>query len=210
MDRDGSFSSNRRVCHVIRESSSKMSLNVPLAPRGPLRQSGHGSKRRMKITPPDSHFLSAAVGWLELGNPGEAKDELARIAPDLQTHPEVLAVRWGIHYRAQEYEDCLRVAQEFAEIDPDNVQSWVDLSISQYKLGETQQAYNTLHSRLPKFNSEWAFYYNLACYAVQLGRHGEGKELIDRAILYGNEKEIVQIALNDPDLEPIQELIRKR
>ncbi len=159
--------------------------------------------------PPDSHHLSAAVGWLELGNPGEAKDELKRISAELQEHPEVLAVRWGIHYRLKEYDACLTVAESFTAIDPDNVQSWVDLSISLYKLGRTQQAYDTLARRLVKFPAEWAFYYNLACYAVQLGHLAEGRDLLDRAMAFGNEKDVKEIALEDPDLEPIWKDIRK-
>ena len=48
------------------------------------------------IEPPDAFHLSAAVGWLMLGNPDEAEEELGNITPGLRIHPDVLEVRWQI------------------------------------------------------------------------------------------------------------------
>ena len=36
---------------------------------------------------PNNHHLSAAIGWLELGNWQEANEELEKIAPALRAHP---------------------------------------------------------------------------------------------------------------------------
>ena len=49
-----------------------------------------------KLEPPDTYYLSAAVGWLELGNPGEARAELVQISSRQQEHPDVLEVRWAL------------------------------------------------------------------------------------------------------------------
>jgi hypothetical protein len=62
------------------------------------------------LTPPDSHHLSAAIGWLELGNHGEANEELEKISPALRTHPEVLRVRWAIYYLVQNWDACFEIA----------------------------------------------------------------------------------------------------
>jgi hypothetical protein len=40
--------------------------------------------------------LSAAIGWVGLGDWREANDELEKITQDLRSHPEVLEVRWLI------------------------------------------------------------------------------------------------------------------
>src|ERR1043166_9428290 len=53
-------------------------------------------KLMTRLEPPDTHHLSAAVGWLELGNPAEAGEEIARISPAALEHPDVLEVRWQI------------------------------------------------------------------------------------------------------------------
>jgi len=42
------------------------------------------------LEPPDSHYVSAAVGWLELGNAHEPAAELQAVASPLARHPAVL------------------------------------------------------------------------------------------------------------------------
>ena len=44
------------------------------------------------LEPPDSHYVSAATGWLELGNSREAAAELEAVAPALGRHPAVLQI----------------------------------------------------------------------------------------------------------------------
>ena len=41
--------------------------------------------------------LTAAQGWLELGNHEEAFEELEQIDAPLRGHPDVLEVRWDIY-----------------------------------------------------------------------------------------------------------------
>jgi hypothetical protein len=45
------------------------------------------------LQPPDSMHLTAAQGWLELGNHEEAFEELEQIDAPLRGHPDVLEVR---------------------------------------------------------------------------------------------------------------------
>jgi hypothetical protein len=53
------------------------------------------------LEPPDTHYLRAAQGWIELGNPLEAGKELEHITPAQSVHPEVLKVRAKIHFAAR-------------------------------------------------------------------------------------------------------------
>src|ERR1051325_3342625 len=46
--------------------------------------------RMDKLEPPQVHYVSAAIGWLELGNLTEAKTELQRIEPEYLSYPQVL------------------------------------------------------------------------------------------------------------------------
>ena len=48
------------------------------------------------LEPPDLHYLSAAIGWLGLGNAAEAEKELGLISVAHRGHPDVLEVRWII------------------------------------------------------------------------------------------------------------------
>ena len=51
----------------------------------------------MALEDGDLRHLMAAEGYLELGLPLEANEELERIDPDVRHVPEVLEVRLGIY-----------------------------------------------------------------------------------------------------------------
>jgi hypothetical protein len=48
-----------------------------------------------QLEAPDTHCLSAATGWLELGCRAEAKAELDLVSAAQQWHPDVLEVWWA-------------------------------------------------------------------------------------------------------------------
>jgi hypothetical protein len=60
---------------------------------------------------PDSHHLTVAQGWLELGNYLEANEELGTIAPENRGVPAILEVRWPITERRRiDRRGCLTLA----------------------------------------------------------------------------------------------------
>jgi HEAT repeat protein len=59
------------------------------------------------------------MGWLELGNPVEANEQLERIAPLLRAHPDVLEVRLQVFVHARKWEACVEVAETILKSDPD-------------------------------------------------------------------------------------------
>jgi hypothetical protein len=63
------------------------------------------------LEPPDSHHLSAAIGWLELGNWQESNEELEKIAPTFRVHPDALEIRWLIYSRAKKWDMCLDIPE---------------------------------------------------------------------------------------------------
>src|SRR5687767_9118826 len=101
----------------------------------------------MSIPPlehPDRYHVNAAAGWLELGNWLEANEELENVSAILRTHPEVLALRWQVYNRAKRHETALDIANAFTQVDPKNSQAWNSVSISLYRLGKTQEAFDLL------------------------------------------------------------------
>lgn len=58
------------------------------------------------MQPPNTHYLQAAVGWIELGNYLEANEELERITPQVRAHPDVLTARWQIYAHAKKLTWC--------------------------------------------------------------------------------------------------------
>src|SRR4051794_18921973 len=77
------------------------------------------------VGPPDIHHLSAAVGWMELGNHAEAKLELAKVAPALAEHPDVLEATWAIHASEKNWTEALRAAEKIVAADPNRATGWL-------------------------------------------------------------------------------------
>jgi tetratricopeptide (TPR) repeat protein len=156
------------------------------------------------LVPPDSHHLNAAVGWMELGNPAEATEELEKISPKMRIHPDVLAVRWQVYYKAGKFQVCYDLAKALTEIDPVNSVGWIDLSIALYKLGKTQEAWNTLSEQAGRFPDQHEVFYSLACYAAQLGKIGDAESCLKKAIELAADGDGIRLAaVDDPDLAPL-------
>ena len=61
------------------------------------------------LSPPDSHYVNAAWGWLELDNITEAFLELDRVSSPGQLHPDVLTLRWELLARKKQWADALEI-----------------------------------------------------------------------------------------------------
>jgi hypothetical protein len=155
------------------------------------------------LPPPNAHYLEAAVGWLELGNPREALAELAQIAPEFLDHPQVLEVKWQVFARCESWDKSLPIAQAFCHVAPGLPQGWLHQAVSLYRLNRTQDAWNLLLPMAKKFPRSWIIAYDLACYACQLSRLDEGREWLRKAFRLGDPKEIKTLALADPDLKSL-------
>lgn len=155
-----------------------------------------------KLEPPDSHFLRAAVGWLELGNPREAQGELRGMAVEHAGHPDVLAVRWHIAAHEKHWEDCIVLAAARLRADPEEPEPWIQQSFALHELRRTLEAFDQLLPAAARFPSVWTIPYNLACYCAQLGRLKEGEDWFGRA--YAIDATAARgAALTDPDLIPL-------
>jgi len=163
------------------------------------------------LAPPDIHFLSAAVGWFELGNLEEAKAELEKVAPAAQNHPDVLEVRWLVYAQEKNWEEGLAVAEKLFEIAPERSSGWLHRAYALRRLrrGGLQTAWDALLPAFEKFPKEPTIPYNLSCYACQMGRLDEARQWLQRAVKIAGEEKIKFMALNDDDLEPLWEEIKR-
>lgn len=155
------------------------------------------------LQPPDTHYLAAADGWLDLGNPAEAHAELAHLSPAVQAHPWVLQLRWRIAAAEQRYEECVRIAAEVIDLLPDEPFGWVHRSYSLHELKRTQEAYDGLLPIVGRFPEDFVIPYNLACYSCQLGHLDEARQWLRKAVATGGLPRIRQMAASDPDLTPL-------
>ena len=166
----------------------------------------------MEVTGPDLHHLKAAVGWLELGNAGEALAEIDAMSEPLQTHPDVLETRWLALAQLQRWEAAAKVGRALIAAAPDRAIGWLHHAYALRRApgGGLLAAFNALAPVAGQFPNEATIPYNLACYTCQMQRDtSETLSWIEKAITAGDRKEILAMAMKDPDLEPLHAEIAK-
>ena len=164
------------------------------------------------IGPPDSHHLLAALGWLELGLPAEAGEEIAHITPGNIEHPDVLEVRWEICAAGKRWDTGLQLAERLLQVAPDRSSGWIHRAYALRRVpgGGLGKAWEALRPAYEKFPDISIIPYNLACYAAQLGRPDDAWEWLQKAVTSGGEKERLRtMALVDADLESLWPKIRE-
>ena len=162
----------------------------------------------MEVTAPDLHHLKAAVGWLELGNAVESLVELDAISDPLQSHCDVLDARWLALAQLQRWEAAAKIGRALIAAAPQRATSWLHhaYALRRAPNGGLLAAFNALAPAAGQFPKEATIPYNLACYTCQMQRDmTETMTWLERAIAAGNRKDILAMAMKDPDLE----LLRK-
>ncbi|MCS7017370.1 MAG: hypothetical protein NZM42_14805 [Gemmatales bacterium] len=147
--------------------------------------------------------MQAAVGWIELGNPLEAFDELEKISAKGWFHPDVLIVRWVIYAKARKWDVALQVARKVVELAPDRPMGWISLAYSLNELNRTPEAWRELLAVVDRFPRNGAIQFNLACYACKLGKLEEARHWLARSIEAAGLEKIQARVRSRPDLEPL-------
>jgi len=165
-----------------------------------------------KLEPPDAFALSAALGWLELGNATEALGELEHVTPANQSHPGALEVRWAVLAELKRWEPALAAAEELVRVAPDHASGWLHRAYAMRRVPDAglAKAWDALLPAADKFPGEPVIPYNLACYACQLERLDDARNWLRRAMKAGRAAEIKRMALADSDLQPLWPEIRSK
>ena len=168
---------------------------------------GAGSVKSLSpsIEPPDSHYLSSAVGWMELGNLTEANLELERLSPAVWQHPEVLEVKWLLDSKAERWDCCLKWAESLLNVAPENPTGWIHRAYALRRVGGggLTSAFEALLPAVEKFPQEAVIPYNLACYLCRMGRMEECRHFLEISFKRGNSKAMKKMALQDEDLKEL-------
>jgi predicted Zn-dependent protease len=158
-----------------------------------------------KLEPPELHRFSAAVGWLELGNPAEALAELALISPEQRHHPDVLELRYQALTERQDWPEALQVAGELLQRCPERATGWLHQAYAARRApgGGLAQAWEILRQAADQFPKDHLIRYNLACYACQMQRLDEARHWLKLAFGTGDKQHYQTLALQDEDLQPL-------
>ncbi len=157
----------------------------------------------MKLSKEDAAHLSAAEGWLDLGNWREANEELERIAPEHRVHPNVLETRCRVAEMAKAGEMVLTVSQVLTEQLPKRLPGWLHRTGALHKLGKTHEAYHLLVEVVEVFPDNQSIRYEIACYAAQRGLIAEAVEWLKIVFATDTDGEFRKNALDEPALEEV-------
>jgi hypothetical protein len=165
-----------------------------------------------EISKSEIHVLNAAVGWLELGLTGDALKELDQLSAGAQEQPDVLEVRWLILADLSEWDRALEISTKLVQVASEQPSSWLHHAYAARRAtdGGVLKAFNILASAASRFPKESTIPYNLACYTCQLQRGAAATmDWLERALDAGNAKDMLDMALNDSDLQPVRELVQR-
>jgi len=153
-----------------------------------------------KLDYPERHYLNFALGWLEFGNPIEAKAAADNISRLNSLHPEVFLVRWRIHVRLGNWEAARDLARTFTRVFPNRPSGWLCLSYSLYKLKRPLEAYVKMLHQTAVFPNVSAIPYFLACYAWALGDYRRAGKWLAKFKTLGGDKKIKSGVLDHTEL----------
>lgn len=151
--------------------------------------------------------VEAALGYIQLGMFEEANDEIEQLPLEEKTSPGVLQLRAAIYSETKSWHLLREVAGFLVDSIPWDSQHWIWLAYATRRTTDISAAEVILLRALELHRGEAMIYFNLACYAAQTGRIGEGKERLQEAIRL--EPDVRTVALDDPDLLPLWEALGK-
>jgi predicted Zn-dependent protease len=159
------------------------------------------------LTHTERFYLDAAEGWLMLGNPTEAHEELERITGDNAYHPAVLSMRWQVYAAARWWEAAFVVSKALCELAPHSSDTWICQANTLRNYKGVIDAWSLLLSVVNKFPNDAIIRYNLACYASQMGLLEEACAWLVQSFEREESVQLKLAAVYDPDLQPLWEKI---
>jgi hypothetical protein len=131
-------------------------------------------------------ILRRTYGWLELGCPNEASEELEQLPDTLHSTREVLKLKCTILCSAHNWNDLRVLSATSAMYFPQEAAFAEDWAWAEHKQGRTADAYSILVQAAEKYQKTWRTAYFLACFAYALKRVREATEWLGLAFLLHN------------------------
>jgi tetratricopeptide (TPR) repeat protein len=154
------------------------------------------------LDPQAQRQLLAASGLSELGLYQEAVEELESLPIEIRETTVVLASWLELYQHWHKWAEALAVAQRLTELEPDESNWVIALAYAMRRASGLTLARQVLQNAVEKFEHCAAIYFNLACYASQLGELDEARTRLTQAIEL--DREFATLAKTDPDLAPIR------
>jgi tetratricopeptide (TPR) repeat protein len=147
-------------------------------------------------------IIRAASGWLELGMPADALNELKNLPKESSEERVVLELRLAAEMALQNWKHGAETAKLLCMEAVDEPDFFLSAAFCLHELGETDEARKWL-LRGPEVLSEMAVYhYNMACYLWTLGEKERAHNHLTQA--FEMDDSFKEAARHDKDLVGIE------
>jgi len=116
-------------------------------------------------------------------------------------------VRFKILSMAKEWAGAYEIARAISEAVPRASFGVFHMAVALHEMKRTEAAWKLLLSVVDNFPDNTYMRYNLACYTCQLGQLKDAMTWLEKAIDLAGKSDLRQMALDDPDLEPLWAVI---
>lgn len=150
---------------------------------------------------PLKRHVQAAEGFLELGLPLLAQEEIDAIEPEHHTFPVVLRLKVEICRTLQRWTEMESPARILSEGEPHESYGWINWAYAARRIRGLDAARDILRRALAHHREEAIVQYNLACYECQLGRLDEARANL--RVAFRLDGKFRGMARADSDLAPL-------
>jgi Flp pilus assembly protein TadD len=165
----------------------------------------HSNLSMLYIHHQPSHFvegtqraLQAADGYLFLGLPNEALEELVNVPNEDSKQAMVLLARTRVLLHLKRWNEAAKLAADGATSHPDHEEFTVQRAFALHQLRQGEEAMNVILQAPEWIRQTGIIHYNLACYEAQLGDPRTARQCIKVACQMN--KAMKKNAVIDPDL----------
>lgn len=147
--------------------------------------------------------LEAAQGYMSLGLPDDALEELDRLRGEDAAAPMVAGLKIEIHQERKEWGKARELAEAMAKAEPSDPHWWIAWAYALRREKTVHEARGVLWEAVQRHPGVGLIHYNLACYACVLGELAKARELLGKARAL--EPGVREMALKDDDLLALRE-----
>ncbi|MCH7224502.1 tetratricopeptide repeat protein [Haloferula sp. A504] len=148
--------------------------------------------------------LQIALGWLELGLPEEALQELESLSARDRMRRQALELKLAAQMKAERWNAGADTGRLLCLREPKEPQFFIQAAYCLHETGDTAAARNWLMTGPSSLIEDPLFHYNIACYHAVLGESKQARSHLKRAI--SMDESLRWRACHDDDLATLGEV----
>ncbi len=143
-------------------------------------------------------ILRAASGWLELGMPDDALEELQNLGADDTQDRKAMELTLAALMLKEDWNKASRIAAQLCELAVDEPDFFLHAAFCIHEAGDTGEAKNWLLRGPGVLQEMPVFHYNMACYLWTLGEKERARNHLSKAVEM--DESFLEFAREDSDL----------